>query len=269
MGTVSRYWLQIAIGIVSVVVTVLVGVFFHRRTARQLASAIQERQIRAREIAQSVLEQHVIRDSIPAVQILEAIVRAAGRKCGLGDKFYYPRDELFEDVALSIQRRGDLDPKERSRLASKLVSLIQGESQLYKRIPVVRALEEARLAIDQKDLAAVSDLLNSAEKAARDIASRSEHELSFLQYATVLREVMQLLIAVFSILAAVLYAVAASLEPGPAKIALIGAGGFASVVMIGILILLIPATIHTHPRIRAREAGDQIQTDQGEHDQSA
>ena len=209
MEVLMKYWLEIVIGGLTILTSVLVTYVFNRHTRRQLASASKERESQAKQSIRSMLEKQALRNgSLPSTAVLEAMISAAGRKHGVGSSVRYGIEELRQDIVLTVMGSDEFDDDEKERRAARLLEgKIEGEcSQTYV------------------------DTITS-----RDIPT--------LQYMIVVREFLEFSVALSSLAATVLFALAAGLGEGAVRVGVIGAGAITSLALFLNLVILIVGTI--------------------------
>ncbi len=185
----SKYWVEIALSIVSILFGIFVSYIFYRLQKRDVISAHEERVRRATEELMDVLESYVINKQTFSKDTIRHLIAASERAHRVELNGVCTPTSLLQDVSLGLQKSRHLDITQKAEYAEHIVNAIAQMSGAEIELPTsvkgnldLLASIEKTLQEGNKDLAVeeVAKLRNSLKRLEFPIETSTSARSSFL-----------------------------------------------------------------------------------------
>jgi len=155
--TITNYWVEILLSVISIIVGFLVGYAFYRLQKRDIVSARAERVKRAKEELLDIIESHIINKQQFAEELIHNLIVASEREHQVSLKDFCTPTTLLQDVALRLQKSRHLDIARKSEYSDQIEQTITTIRKHHKEVP-----EEAKESLDLVDV--LEDAIQNDEK---------------------------------------------------------------------------------------------------------
>lgn len=132
---ITNNLLEIVLSVISILFGILVSYIFYRLQKRDVVSAKEEREKRAREELTDTVESFVINKQQLSEDMIHNLIAASERAHVVELYARYSPITILQDVALRLQRSRHLDVVQKTEYASQIEKIIARIAESHKELP--------------------------------------------------------------------------------------------------------------------------------------